>query len=475
MRRACAQDGFTLIEILASAFIIIVIAAALAQGLITGAHLSGYEQNRSQGDEVAQQDQERLRGLSAKQLSDLAAPETYSATVGRTIYTVTSQATLLSTSGSTSCTTAGAGAVAYYRTVSTVSWKDVSGTHSVSADSIITPPVGGNLLTAVQDETNSPLSGVTVSAAGTTAPADNESGITDTNGCLILAGLQPDTYNMSLTDPGFVDFNGNSTLTDSASVTGNGTARPANAPEVMGQAGSIGATFSTGGYATDTATTTTTITGQYVTDMSFMGAGSTETMSSYKTLNPGTTYGVNALTAANLFPFAFLGPPVSYTNNYRVWAGGCLQEEPPSGYDTASVNPGSTQSMTVQEPALNVSVSFNGSPLVSPVAPAHVKVAFASTSGTTCTDTWNETVRAAPSGSKIGVLANPGVPFASTATSGATASASGQTGTLSVCADYKSGSTSYKSTVTGVTATDFSAPTAVSVSIPKTTGAQGTC
>ena len=37
-----------------------------------------------------------------------------------------------------------------------------------------------------------------------------------------------------------------------------------------------------------------------------------------------------------------------------------------------------------------------------------------------------------------------GLPFASSATSGSNASASGQTGSLTVCADYKSGSTYYQ-------------------------------
>ena len=45
-------------------------------------------------------------------------------------------------------------------------------------------------------------------------------------------------------------------------------------------------------------------------------------------------------TTPSLFPFYFSGPPANYTNNYGVWAGGCLQERPPTGYDTTTVNPG---------------------------------------------------------------------------------------------------------------------------------------
>jgi prepilin-type N-terminal cleavage/methylation domain-containing protein len=61
--RARAQDGFTLVEILVSSLIIVLIAAGVAQALIASTHFSGSQREHSQADQVAQQDQERMKGM----------------------------------------------------------------------------------------------------------------------------------------------------------------------------------------------------------------------------------------------------------------------------------------------------------------------------------------------------------------------------------------------------------------------------
>jgi Tfp pilus assembly protein PilV len=482
--RAGSEDGFTLIEVIVSALIVILISVGVAQGLIAGAHMSGYQQHKSQADEIAQQDQERLRGLSAKQLANLVTAETYTVTLSGEKYTVTSQASLLSTSGTTACTTSGSGAVAYYRTVSTVSWGEVSGNTTVTEDSVITPPISGALLVQVADQTGAALPGATVSAVGQSG-VDNESGTTDSNGCVILTGLTADTYNLSITDTGYVDENGNTTLTDTATVTDSGTARPTNTTEVMGPAGTVTANFSTVAYTTDTGTTPGTLSSasspaapQYADDLSWYGQGGTQQMSTDSTV-AGASTGSATLTASNLFPFYFAGPPGNYTNNYHVWAGNCLQEEPPSGYDTATVLPSSSQTMTVQEPGLLLYVSYNNGTTTTRISPAHVKLYFASSTGTTCSDTWTEQIRSTAATSTNGVLAYPGVPYATTTTTGSTASASGLKGTLSTCVDYNvGGSTGYRSTTANIASgLSMTAPNTMSLTITKTgsPSASGTC
>ena len=59
-----------------------------------------------------------------------------------------------------------------------------------------------------------------------------------------------------------------------------------------------------------------------------------------------------------------LARPVSYTNNYQVWAGTCRQEQPPAGNDMFTVTPGSSlTNQTIQEPALHLQPqAFNGTP-----------------------------------------------------------------------------------------------------------------
>lgn len=458
-RHVSGEAGFTLIEILATSLVMVLIAAAVAQGLIGGAHLSGYQRTHVQADQVAQQDQERLRGLSAKQLDALITPQTYTATLDGTTYTITSSASLLSNTGSSSCSASGTGAIAYYHTSSTVTWPDSDGhQQSVTEQSVIAPPVGGTLLAQVDDPTGAGLSGVTVGASA--SGGDNESATTDSSGCIYLAGLATGTYTVTYTDTGYVDPNGNTSVTGSATVNDTGTSEPGTNPIYLGQAGSITAGFSAVGNAG-------TLTGQPNYYLSWFGSGSSQNMSSIASTGSSSTASTS-LTASNLYPFYFTSSS-SYAGNYQLWAGNCTQERPPSGSDLFTVNPGSAQALTVREPALDVFVTYAGTR----VAPAHVKLSFASTSGTSCTGSWYAPVAANAATGTDGSLAYPGQPFASGATSGATASASGQTGQYTVCADYRSGGTYYEASATTYN-NNLSAPTSVTIPITSSS-TMGTC
>lgn len=463
--RAGEQSGFTLIEVLATALIVVVIAAGVAEGLSAGAHFSGSQQHRSQADELAQQDQERLRGLSAKQLGGLATAQSQTITLGTTTFTVSSQANLLSTSSSTSCTTAGAGAVAYYRTTSTVSWHELTGNQSVIENSIITPPAGGSLLVAVVDQTSNPLSGATAQAIGASGN-DNESGTTDNNGCVIFSGLSVDNFTVKVSDPGYVDINGNSPLTDTATVTSTGTARPSNNTEMIGLAGTVNAAFSSVPYATNSSTTpaSSALTGQAASDLGWYGSGSSVSMTTSGTVASPSPTGSTTLSAGNLFPFYYTGPPGSYTNNYHVWSGACRFEELPASTGMLTINPGLVAAATIPEPDLALSVkSRTGSYVV----PNDVKLTYTSTSGTSCTDVVTPQVNSSASPTSTnGVLLSPGVPFASQSTS-SNPSASGLTGQVVICADYGS----YRGTTSAMSLTNLTAPTPVTLS----TTSSGAC
>jgi hypothetical protein len=201
-------------------------------------------------------------------------------------------------------------------------------------------------------------------------------------------------------------------------------------------------------------------------------------MSSYQTFSPGAlassipTKLVSTGTNMVLFPFASLNP-TSYTNNYQLWAGTCRQEQPPAGYDTASVSPGSSGSPQVIQPAVDVFVTYTKSGTTTPVTPAHVKLIFNSGSGTTCSDTWGAyTANASNQGSGSSLNYVFGAPFASSATTGPTASASGQTGTVTVCADYRApGIGNVKANSAPFTdAFGTSTPVTVAISSTSTTG-----
>jgi hypothetical protein len=116
---------------------------------------------------------------------------------------------------------------------------------------------------------------------------------------------------------------------------------------------------------------------------------------------------------------------------------------------------------------------------VTPVAPSDVKFSFASSSGTSCNDAWTEsTTTNATQVSPSPLTYRYAAPFASSATSGSTASASGQTGQITtVCVDYTPGGGKYyqNSYTTPFTDTFGSATAVPTIQIPWSFAASGKC
>src|ERR1700685_3896197 len=72
MRRlAGSEQGFTIIEMIVSALMVAVIAGGLTLALVGSAHLPGQQRDQSEADALAQQDQERLKGMSSEELGSL--------------------------------------------------------------------------------------------------------------------------------------------------------------------------------------------------------------------------------------------------------------------------------------------------------------------------------------------------------------------------------------------------------------------
>ena len=461
--RVASQRGFTLIEVLVSALITTLIATAVAGALITNTDIISNQTNRSEAETLAEQDQERLKGLSAEQLDNLS--QTYNVTAEGTAFTISSQAWYLSSTNGQSCTTAGGASATYFKTISTVTNTNSAGTTKTLAtdESVISPDAGGSLLVQFHDQTASPLAGVGLSATG----PESDSGTSDATGCVIFSGLNTGTYSLTYTDIGYVDPNGNpSALTDTATVASTGIASPGKGnPIELGQAGGITGNFAT----TDTSAVTA-----YADGLSwFSSGGAGIPMASYRYNAKTITSSIPTITAPNgpsnmgLFPFVSSQSPVSYTNNYQVWAGTCRQEQPPAGTDTFTVAPGSNNPQTITEPALQVNFTWAGNKK----APTDVKTVFTSGTGNTCSDTWAETGSwggSGPSGSYV-----YGLPFASSATSGSTASGSGQTGSLTTCVDYNNGGTYYDYTSPSYTPS-FSTPYALTVAL-STTSTKAKC
>jgi type II secretory pathway pseudopilin PulG len=426
---ADSQAGFTIIEVVISAVLVALIAGATASALVATSDLSGDQRRRSQADEIAQQDQERLRGMSAKALATLNQTRTVGPYEG-TNYTVVSTGKFLSNTGVSSCASSGVGAAAYVLVTSDVNWSANRRAH-VTEQSLITPLAGGTLLTNVKDQNNAPLSGVTVTADG----PDTESANTDSGGCTVFGGMTTGDYDVSVTLANYVDPDGNASPnipSRPATVSGSGTSFPTPNPFKLGQAGLISAFFKTQIGAT-------TYTDQRAPALSWANPGMTNSRSSpiSATGSPPKvvpTAQVNSpLSPFQLYPFNN-GTAGVYTNNYTVWAGSCDMDMPPLAADQskATVGPGgwailndggTPVSPRIKMPALILNVLWKPNSSTTPfaVTPAAVKI----TDG--CGQSWWPDVRtpSAPT-SPLGQLNYPGQPYAPDVT--------GQR--LEVCADY---------------------------------------
>jgi hypothetical protein len=137
------------------------------------------------------------------------------------------------------------------------------------------------------------------------------------------------------------------------------------------------------------------------------------------------------------------------------------------------------QPVQVQEPQLNLVVSYTASGSTNQVKPAHVRLTYQTIAGATCsTYTYSPTINSStgPTAPATGWLANPGQPFASnqatgTMASAASTSSSPQTASYSVCVDYNS---YYAKTTTAVYNDNMTSPTAVTLTVVKGTNS-GVC
>jgi hypothetical protein len=309
-------------------------------------------------------------------------------------------------------------------------------TGSITEETIVTRTVTGGILAQVNDQTGTGIPGVLVTANGQST-GENVSGVTDASGCTLFANLPTDTYTIALAAAGYVDKDGNASP-PSASV--NVTQTAITAPHValnLGLAGSMSTTFAT----TSNAGTALAATGR---EVSYYGSGNGISMTNIDVAG-STSASATPLAIGSLFPF-YAPPPIgsSYTNNYQVWAGACQQEQPlkpptinGTATNVATVGPGiGGVPATVWEPAIDLAIKYKGAY----VAPTDVKLLFTgtSTSTGTCTDTWsNVTPLGTDTVSSVSYGIYPAM-FASTAAKGsATASRTGDPGTLKICADYK--------------------------------------
>jgi type II secretory pathway pseudopilin PulG len=446
---ASTEAGFTIVEVVVSAVLVALIAGGTATALVSSGNYSGDQRRRSQAAEIAQQDQERMRGLSAKALSGYS--QTRTVTLDGVDFTVLSQGQFLSSAGASSCNSSGNGAAAYILITSDVTWAasthaDVTsnGSKVVREQSLITPPTGGTMLVNLKDETNTALSGVTVTATGPNPSSATEVATTGSEGCVVFGAMDTGDYNITVAKGGYVDPDGDATPSPVpiATVSGSGTSYPNANPIQLGQAGRVSAAFTANNGA---------LSGQHAPSLSVSNAGRATPLVTTPA-SPGTPI----TTTFSLFPF---------TTAYNVWAGKCPGNQPPTAnLITSTVGRGATATPVVKEPALDVRVQY---PSGTNVKPAGMKLYYSQSAGGTCSESWTPAINAAagPAPPTNGWLASPGQPYAGSTTVGSTT----YNGSYNVCASYNTGAGGVRYGMNiGQANTNFTAATVVTVPISAT-------
>jgi Tfp pilus assembly protein PilV len=386
-RLAGQESGFGVIEVvIAAAVMLIVTMGTLA--LIDGAQrTSNKNRARAIGANLAEQDQERLRGMGIAQLSNYFA--TRVATVGGVPYTITSDSDWLrdSTGAPITCTNA-SGQAEYMRITTTVNETNLNAkkTRAVVIRSIVAPPVGsvgptqGTLAVEVKNRDGGPQPNIPVTITGPQTATEP----TNDLGCAVFNYFKVGTYSVELNSLGYVNPLGVTHVVTSGAVNG-GTVNT-TAPQLYDRAATINATFHTkdinGAIVTGSQT-------KYVSAGN-AGVGNVTGSRVYGSTSTWST----SLQASMLYPFA---------NGYTMYAGNCAANDPSKYAGTTStlqaVDPGGTYSVDVYQPALNFTVTKNGAPLT---APAHVT---ATNTDTGCGEIYNFMTAA------NGTLTNVGLPF----------------------------------------------------------------
>ena len=336
-----AEHGVTLVETLISGVILVVVLLSVLATLDNASSTAAVNRARTVAGALAEQDQERMRSMSAVSLSNFR--EVRSVSQGGITYSVESRSEWVSdaTGGADSCSSTG-GKADYMRITSTVT-SPVAGNRikPVAISSLVAPRVGafgpnqGTLAVQVKNELDGPVAGMPVAITGPAAlnlPTNQQ-------GCAVFGRIPVGSYAVRLSQSGWVDKNGNQTVTTSGNVTEGNINRVSLQ---YAQAASVTVAF----------------------DTSVGGAKQGSTSPALSAANPSLTGGKRvfkpagggasgSITAAGLFPFP---------DGYSFYSGECAGSAPPSDYFTTNpgflkVGAGGTASVTVREPAVNVRIT----------------------------------------------------------------------------------------------------------------------
>ncbi len=391
-----SEDGVLLLEVIISALLVALIAVATFSGIDSTNRTTFDERAHNQATVIAQQDEERLHGLTAAQLGQMGSsshtlaenglcveksgsswryinstkaqleakeaeePATpckateyakYSGYSGvaytGNVYTVSSSAEYVtaseSTTGAALACESSSGSADYIQTTSSVTWPTLGSRPPVSQSSILSAPIGRALLVKVINQNKEPVAGATVTATGL------PSRITPASGCVIFGAIAASEVTVLATKTGWVEVNGKTPSSDVVKLSSGATT---SKTYQIGEPGAIAAEFSSVGSPSPGETFVALQTGMTAAPSRDL-EGTVSTSAALASANYLTTVS----SSKTLFPFVKPGTPAE-ANPYTAYAGDCVANDPASqskyveeyktetgeAYSdpTAQVNPGST-------------------------------------------------------------------------------------------------------------------------------------
>ena len=338
-----AEHGVTLVETLISAAILVAVLIGVLASLDASAHTAAINRSRTVAASLAEKDLERLRTLPAATLATYPG-YTYTKVVGPASYTVQSDAEWVhdANGAPASCDSDGKRAD-YIRIKSTVT-SNVIGKRvkPVEMSSIVAPRVGsfganqGTLAVQLKNEVDAAVANVPVTITGPVTQSDS----TNVLGCAVFGHIAAGAYNVTVSQPGWVDPSGNQTINKATNVTA-GTKQ--TVPLQYAQAASVTVTFDTEVHGSKNAATSPALT-----------AANSAIPTGSRVFKPGAASGT--ITASGLFPFP---------DGYAFFSGGCATSDPEAFVpDYFSTNPGfvgvgagGSASVKIREPAFNLRVT----------------------------------------------------------------------------------------------------------------------
>jgi Tfp pilus assembly protein PilV len=343
-----SEAGFMIIEVLASAVIMLIVSAGIFGLLQATAHSSSEDRHRSEGYSVSQEDQARLRSMRLSALN--ALDETRAVPLNGTKFTVHSTGTFVNDlTGTTSCS-APETTADYVRITSEVTWPRMQGAEPATIESIVSPskslsldPKNGTLSITARNAQGAPLPGVKLVGSGP-APFNSE---TNELGCALF-NLPAGTYTMIPSGINLIDKDGLPPAAMPVSVT-TGVSTPYTVE--YDHPGTIPVSFETllEGKLVPAKADSVFV---YQTGMSTARIFSTTGLVREPTVN-----------ATPLYPFP---------SPYAIYAGSCAVNNPntegkgAAGVANVTVLPGETKlvgSAKVQIPALNLTVTNGATPI----------------------------------------------------------------------------------------------------------------